>query len=102
MVEITDELELILRLGPEVDRDFDVLLARVLDLGDQELPAGIRDRKVAAALKLIIAEELAERPVETVKRWERQGHLEHGRDGARLQRQTRASSARQDLAATAG
>lgn len=61
-------------------------LARALEQGDQVLPDGLKVRKLASALKVIVAIELERRLIEAVRRWERQGHFEHGRDGAKLAR----------------
>ena len=69
-------------------------LARLLEVQDHPFPDGITIRKLASALKPIIAKELEVRLIEAVRRWERQGHFGHGREGARLQRSLHQANAR--------
>lgn len=69
-------------------------LARALELDDEVLPADLKIRKLAAALKVIVAGDLEARLVATVRRWESQGHFEHGRDGTQPHRNLRRATVR--------
>jgi hypothetical protein len=69
-------------------------LARALGLDDEVLPAELKIRKLASALKVIVAGDLETRLVATVRRWESQGHFEHGRDGSQLHRNLRSATVR--------